>query len=152
MIFEVHLSKVALDWTSFKKEGEVNAEMKVKVGKVSKKKKADEKPELEFSDITVNESNLDKKEIVSQLSLELAKKTEGYVGADIEGVCREAAMIALREDFNVRGIKREHFIKALEVVPPSIDQDTEETYKELKNYFTSARAKQIKEDKAAYFG
>jgi len=33
---------------------------------------------------------------------ELVLKTEGYVGADIEAVCREAAMLALRDDMNAR--------------------------------------------------
>ena len=28
----------------------------------------------------------------------LAKKTEGFVGADIEAVCREAVMLTLREN------------------------------------------------------
>ena len=31
-----------------------------------------------------------------------AKKTEGYVGADIEAICREAAILALREDINLQ--------------------------------------------------
>ncbi|RLE42284.1 ATPase, partial [Candidatus Woesearchaeota archaeon] len=33
---------------------------------------------------------------------ELAKKTEGFVGADIEALCREAGMLALREDIKVK--------------------------------------------------
>ena len=82
----------------------------------------------------------------------LANLTEGYVGADIEGVCREAAMIALREDIKVKEVKMEHFMKALEVVHPSVDKDVETAYKELESYFSSARAKQIKEEKVAYFG
>ncbi len=82
----------------------------------------------------------------------LTAETEGYVGADIEGVCREAAMIALREDIKSKDVKMEHFLRALEVVKPSIDKEIEETYKELEHYFTTARAKQIKEDKVAYFG
>lgn len=82
---------------------------------------------------------------------ELAEKTEGYVGADIEGVCREAAMIVLREDHNSKEVKMEHFLKALEVVRPSVDKEIEEVYKQLEEYFSTARAKQIQE-KAAYFG
>ena len=82
---------------------------------------------------------------------ELAEKTEGYVGADIEGVCREAAMIALREDINVKTVRMEHFLKALDVVKPSVDKEIEEVYKHLEEYFSTARAKEIQE-KAAYFG
>jgi transitional endoplasmic reticulum ATPase len=62
----------------------------------------------------------------------LAKRTEGYVGADIEAICREAAMLALRdfikpgmeredvkkESLNVV-IKNEHFEKALGIVRPT---------------------------------
>ncbi len=82
----------------------------------------------------------------------LAEKTKGYVGADIEGVCREAAMIALREDIKNKEITMKHFLKALEMVKPSVDEEIEETYKRMEGYFTTARAKAIKEDKAAYFG
>ena len=82
----------------------------------------------------------------------LAKNTKGYVGADIEGVCREAAMMALREDIKCNVVKMHHFDSALEVVPPSISKDVEEAYGKLKDYFSSARAKQIKEEKASYFG
>lgn len=82
----------------------------------------------------------------------LAKKTDGYVGADIDGLCREAAMAALREDFQSPFVKMEHFLKAMDVVRPSVDKDVMETYQELKDYFSSARAKQIKEKKADYVG
>jgi transitional endoplasmic reticulum ATPase len=83
---------------------------------------------------------------------ELANKTQGYVGADIEGVCREAAMIALREDFKNNEVKMVHFLQALDVVKPSVDEDVEEVYKKLESYFSSARAKEIKEEKVNYFG
>ena len=84
--------------------------------------------------------------------VELAQLTEGYVGADIEGVCREAAMIALREDIKVKVVKLEHFKKALDVVHPSMDKEVEEAYNHLEKYFSSARAKQIKEEKMSYVG
>ncbi len=82
---------------------------------------------------------------------QLAKDTDGYVGADIEGVCREAAMIALRENIKAKQVKKEHFLQALEVIKPSVDKEIEDTYKNLDNYFSVARAKQIKE-KADYLG
>jgi transitional endoplasmic reticulum ATPase len=37
---------------------------------------------------------------------ELAERTEGMVGADIEGICRQAAMLALREFLEEPGSKR----------------------------------------------
>ncbi|HLD72194.1 MAG TPA: CDC48 family AAA ATPase [Candidatus Nanoarchaeia archaeon] len=82
----------------------------------------------------------------------LAEKTKGYVGADIEGVCREAAMISLREDIKSKEVKMEHFLKALEVVKPSVDKEIEEAYQQLEDYFGKARAKQIKEKKIDYVG
>ncbi len=83
---------------------------------------------------------------------ELASLTEGYVGADIEGVCREAAMLALREDSKAKDISMAHFKQALEAVHPSVDKEIEEAYKGLEVYFSTARAKQIKEEKERYFG
>ncbi len=82
----------------------------------------------------------------------LAKKTEGYVGSDLDGLCREAAMVALREDFKIPFVKMEHFLKAMDAVRPSVDKEVMESYEELKDYFSSARAKQIKEKKADYVG
>ncbi|HIH11345.1 TPA: CDC48 family AAA ATPase [Candidatus Woesearchaeota archaeon] len=85
---------------------------------------------------------------------ELAKKTKGYVGADVEGVCREAGMLALREDPKAKTVAMKHFKKALDVVHPSVDKDVEDAYQDLENYFSSARARQVKkkEDKASYVG
>src|SRR3989344_781780 len=84
---------------------------------------------------------------------ELAKLTENYVGADLEGLSREAAMIALREDILAKNVTRAHFKAAMEIVKPSVDKEVEESYQQLENYFSSARAKQIKEDrKDSYFG
>jgi transitional endoplasmic reticulum ATPase len=62
---------------------------------------------------------------------ELAEMSEGYVGADIEAICREAAMIALRENRETTHVKRVHFMKALEKVRPSIDEEMIEYYKEI---------------------
>jgi transitional endoplasmic reticulum ATPase len=83
---------------------------------------------------------------------ELAKKTEGYVGADIESVCREAAILALREDINSREIGKNHFEKALEKVRPSVTKDVEKAYEELQEHFTAARAKQMLDEKPGYMG
>ena len=54
----------------------------------------------------------------------LAKNTEGYVGADIESVCREAAMLALRDNLEASEIPYKYFKQAIEKVKPGFkDQD-----------------------------
>ncbi|MFC6718593.1 CDC48 family AAA ATPase [Natrialbaceae archaeon GCM10025810] len=80
----------------------------------------------------------------------LASETEGYVGADIEAVCREAAMAASREFItsvepeemadtvgNVR-ISEEHFEHALGEVNPSVTPETRERYQEIEEQFEQA--------------
>jgi transitional endoplasmic reticulum ATPase len=53
---------------------------------------------------------------------ELADLTEGYVGADIEAVCREAVMLAFRENINVEKIEMRHFMEALKKIRPSVSE------------------------------
>ena len=72
---------------------------------------------------------------------ELAEKTEGYTGADIESLLRESAMIALREDINVKKINKKYIEKAMEKVPPSVSKRETERYKEIeKEYLKSAKS------------
>jgi len=59
----------------------------------------------------------------------LAKKTEGYTGADIEGVCREAGMAAIRS--NSEDVKMSHFSDALSQVRPSITKNQVERIKKF---------------------
>jgi len=53
---------------------------------------------------------------------EYAAKTDGYSGADIEGICREAGLNALRESIKAEHVARKHFEKALEEIKPSISE------------------------------
>ncbi|WP_290901495.1 CDC48 family AAA ATPase [Ferroglobus sp.] len=53
---------------------------------------------------------------------ELAELTEGYVGADIEAVCREAVMLALRENINAEKVEMRHFYEAIKKIKPSINE------------------------------
>lgn len=83
---------------------------------------------------------------------ELTEVTEGYVGADIEAVVREAAMLALREDMKSKEVKMKHFKKAIEKVRPSVTKEIEDSYKDLQNYFKAATARQMQKEKPSYFG
>jgi transitional endoplasmic reticulum ATPase len=60
---------------------------------------------------------------------ELARSTKGYSGADIQSVCREAAMIALRRDINSKEVNSADFQEALQKISPSISPDMENWYK-----------------------
>jgi transitional endoplasmic reticulum ATPase len=60
---------------------------------------------------------------------ELASKTKSYSGADIEAVCREAAIGALRRDINSKKVTFADFQEALEKTGPTISPDMEAWYK-----------------------
>jgi len=49
----------------------------------------------------------------------LSNDLEGYVGADLAAICREAVMIGLREDLNIEKITMKHFLEAKSVIHPS---------------------------------
>jgi transitional endoplasmic reticulum ATPase len=59
----------------------------------------------------------------------LAVMTKNYSGADIEAVCREAAMQALRRDINAKEVTMKDFEEALKRIGPSITPDMEKWYK-----------------------
>ena len=72
---------------------------------------------------------------------DMAEKTEGYTGADIEGLCREAAMLALREDIETKEITAKHFEKAMDKVLPSVTKNDAERYKNIeRKYLRSAKS------------
>jgi transitional endoplasmic reticulum ATPase len=50
----------------------------------------------------------------------LAEMTEGYSGADIEGLCREAAMTAVRDDWKAKPVSMAHFEVAIAETRPSL--------------------------------
>jgi transitional endoplasmic reticulum ATPase len=54
---------------------------------------------------------------------ELARRTEGYSGADLELLVREATFLALREDINAKEVSMRHFEEALKKVRPSVIPD-----------------------------
>jgi transitional endoplasmic reticulum ATPase len=61
--------------------------------------------------------------------VESAAKSKGYSGADIDGLCREAAMNALRRDAKSSVVTLADFQKAIDKIGPSILPDMEAWYK-----------------------
>ncbi len=83
---------------------------------------------------------------------ELADLADGYVGADMEAICREAAIHALRKNIKTKDVEMDDFKAALETVGPSVTPDIANMYRELLRQFKAAKAKQMKEEKPHYFG
>jgi transitional endoplasmic reticulum ATPase len=80
----------------------------------------------------------------------LAEKSENLVGADIESICREAAMLALRDDINVKEVKKKYFDEALKKIKPSVTAEDAKQYKDMEVFLR--RAKPDKMDMPAYMG
>ena len=79
----------------------------------------------------------------------LADELDGYTGADIEGLCREAAMTALREDLKSNRVFMRHFEEARKSVPPSIDEETVRFYERIGQELQRGVAK--KKEEIVYF-
>jgi len=77
----------------------------------------------------------------------LADITENYSGADIESLCREAAMIAIRENEKSNKVKKVHFDKAMESVRASITPDIIKFYTSVSEKLGSGIAKKDKREK-----
>jgi transitional endoplasmic reticulum ATPase len=83
----------------------------------------DEESRLKIFEVHTNEMPLADDVKLSKL----AKRTEGYVGADIEAVCREAAMLTLRENMEAEKVDMNAFNEAMEKVKPnSFKQSSDE--------------------------
>jgi len=103
----------------------------------------DEKVRLEI--FKVHTKNMPLKNV----SLEkLAKATDGYSGADIEALCREAALFALREDMKAKYVTDKHFEKALKKIKPSITADISGKYQKAVEDLKKAAV----EEKLRYIG
>ncbi len=80
----------------------------------------------------------------------LSELTDGYVGADIEAICREAGLLALREaimnkiSIDKMKVRMDHFELAMKKIKPSIPKETMKFYEMFRKKF------EIKEEKLVY--
>ncbi len=82
----------------------------------------------------------------------IAEETEGYVGADLENLARESAMLALRESLESKEVKKKHFDEAIKKVRASVGKGDVEKYRKVEeNYLKSAKAA-LASEAPAYFG
>jgi transitional endoplasmic reticulum ATPase len=62
---------------------------------------------------------------------ELSSETEGFVGSDIESVCREAGMNALRSDIDTEEATMDDFRESIEDVRPTATKDNLDQYRAM---------------------
>jgi len=66
---------------------------------------------------------------------DLASRMENYTGADIEAICREAALIAMREE--KKTVSKKHFEKAIDRVRPTVTEEMMDYYSRMESNLTS---------------
>jgi transitional endoplasmic reticulum ATPase len=62
---------------------------------------------------------------------QLAAQADGYSGADIEALCREAAMSAMRKNIETSEVTRKDFAEALKDVKPSVNEEMNAFYESV---------------------
>ncbi len=85
-------------------------------------------------------SNLKAKDLIDIID-------EGFSGADIETLCREAAMIALRENIRARKVTIEHFKEARKDVQATITPEIIKWYEEFGQKLKRRRIEKTKEER-----
>jgi transitional endoplasmic reticulum ATPase len=85
----------------------------------------DEKSRLQIFKIYTKDMPLTKDVDLNQLTI----MTKYYSGADIESLCREAAMHALRRDVKAKEVTMKDFQDAMKELGPSVTPDMEKWYK-----------------------
>ena len=103
----------------------------------------DEKARLEIFKIHTRNLPLSKDVNIE----ELAKVTEHYSGADIEALCREAAMIAIRKNAKAKKVEKMHFDEAMKSVRGAITPDIIKFYEKISEDLGSGVAKKDKKEK-----
>jgi SpoVK/Ycf46/Vps4 family AAA+-type ATPase len=79
--------------------------------------------------------------LAKEVSLDyLVKNTEGFSGADIEGLIRSAALIALKENKMKAGpVSKNHFESVLEKLKPTVTPKLEKAYDEFEEHHAEFR-------------
>jgi transitional endoplasmic reticulum ATPase len=75
------------------------------------------------------------------LTSTIASITEGFVGSDLEAICREAGMLALRDNATI--VSAKYFEAAQKKVHPTMNDNLREYYGKLQQHFKGGLPKQV---------
>ncbi|MFZ1897683.1 CDC48 family AAA ATPase [Methanoregula sp.] len=90
----------------------------------------------------MHEKNLTFEDPVRDTNLaDLARITEGFVGADLEALCREAGMFALRE--GAATVTHQHFSEAQKKVHPTMNDNLRDYYGKIQQHFKGGLPKKV---------
>lgn len=78
----------------------------------------------------------------------LARETAGFSGADIESVCREAALFALRGNKNAEIVTKDDFEHALKEMKPSLTEEMNQFYESV----LKRKKAQVLDEEVTYLG
>jgi len=77
---------------------------------------------------------------------ELAQRTEGYVGSDLAALCREAGLVAIRENLKASKVTMAHFDEALKLTHASCDAEMLRFYEEFQKQLLKERVGKRREE------
>ena len=101
----------------------------------------DEASRMKILQVHTKDMPLEKVDLVA-----ISKRLEGYVGADIENLCREAGLAALRKSKTASKVTSEHFEEALASMRPSITPDVVKYYENMFKQLKTAMSKKSEDD------
>lgn len=135
-IFEVHMKNtpIALTKDEVSELDRIYENEKISVNnnsKTSEETSHTEIKEKKYKFINFKDLKSEKEKLIYYL----VKLTEGFVGADIEALVREAALNALRKDDAAKIVTKTDFEEALTRVKPSVSRETAQKYKKIEEYY-----------------
>jgi len=82
-----------------------------------------------------------KDDAIESLVRGIAARTDGYVGSDLEALCREAGVFAMRE--GARQVAQRHFEASLAKVHPTMNPRLKEYYERIRQSFKGGLPKEV---------
>ncbi|MFH0949520.1 MAG: CDC48 family AAA ATPase, partial [Candidatus Aenigmatarchaeota archaeon] len=76
----------------------------------------------------------------------LAKDAEGFSGADLEALCREAGMNAMRKNLSSKEITKKEFSAAMKNISPSVSKEMNDFYESMMKKRRHQQMDEIKEE------